>query len=146
MQQDILAEDISIFNRESHAAGPWMARFQIARLAKLGSADSLKTQADAGIRPEVGIQECGKTPAKRRREGSVDFEESPSWVDVAAEGAGFEGIRSWGPLTSQDEINQLAQTNFDVLREETIRASGNWIDALMQLRESTKKLQRPIAN
>jgi hypothetical protein len=140
MQEDILAEDIRIFNLESHAAGAWMARFQIARLAKLGSVDSLRTQADAGIRPEVGIQEYGKTPAKRRREGMVDFEESPSWVDVAAEGSGFEGIRSWGPLTSQEEINQLTQTNFDILRKETIRASGNWIDALMQLRESTKKL------
>jgi hypothetical protein len=43
-------------------------------------------------------------------------------------------------LTSQEEINQLTQTNFDVLRKETVRASGNWIDALMQLRESTKKL------
>jgi hypothetical protein len=140
MREDILEEDINIFDQDSHAAGPWMTRFQIARLAKLGAVDSLQTQADAGIRPEVGLQECGKTPAKRRREGEVEFEESPSWVDVAAEGTGFEGIRSWGPLTSQEEINRLTQANFDLLRKETIRASGNWIDALMQLRESTKKL------
>jgi hypothetical protein len=66
MRDDILEEDIGIFNQESHTAGPWITRFQIATLAKLGSVDSLRTQAEAGIRPEVGIQEYGKTPGKER--------------------------------------------------------------------------------
>jgi hypothetical protein len=70
----------------------------------------------------------------------VEFAESPSWVDVATEGVDFEGIHSWGPLTSHDEINRLTQINFDLLRKKTIWASGNWIDALVQLRESTKQL------
>jgi hypothetical protein len=139
--KDVLPEDRRILDAEKHAAGPWMSRFQVARLAKLGSGESLRAQADAGIPPEVGLQEHGKTPAKRRRVGDPEeVDESPSWVDVGSEGQGFEDVKTWGPLSSQDEINMLSQLNFDLLRRETMRAAGNWSDALVQIRQSTQQL------
>jgi hypothetical protein len=141
MREDILMEDRLIFDQESHAPGPWMSRFQVARMAKLGTGDSLRTQADAGIPPEVGLHAYAKTPAKRRRLGEVgEADESPSWVDVGLKGASFQDIQTWGPLADRGEINQKAQANFVLLRQETVRATGNWSDALVQIRESITQL------
>jgi hypothetical protein len=141
-QEEILPEDWNLFDTESHAAGDWLSRFQVSRLAKLGSGESLRARTDAGFQPGVGLREYAKTPAKRRRLGDEEamLDESPSWVDVESEGKGFEDIRSWDPLSSQDEINRLVQENFDLLRKETIKAAVNWSDALGQIRESTKQL------
>jgi hypothetical protein len=113
----------------------------VSRWAKLGAGSSLKSIADTGTQAGVGLREFAKTLAKRRRTGNEEeADESPSWVDVEAEGVGFEEIRSWDPLTSQDEINRLSQDNFDLLRRETVHPAGNLSDALGQIRESTKQL------
>jgi hypothetical protein len=142
-QDEILPEDWEIFNTESHSAGAWLSRFQVSRLAKLRSGDSLRARTDAGIQPEVGLCKYAKTPAKRGRMGDEEVEdkESPSWVDVDSERTGFGDIPSWDPLSSQEDINRLAQENFDLLCKETIRAAANWSDALLgKIRESKKQL------
>jgi hypothetical protein len=139
-QEEILPEDREIFNSESHSAGHWLSHFQVSRLAKLGSGDALRARTEAGIQPEVGLREYAKTPAKCPHMGEEEVDESPSWVEVDSEGKGFEDIRSWDPLASQEDINRLAQDNFDLLRTETVRAATNWSDTLGQIRESTKQL------
>jgi hypothetical protein len=50
---------------------------------------------------------------------------------VESDGVGFKDIvTSWTPLTPQDEINEKARSNFEVLKRETIRASNNWSNTL----------------
>jgi hypothetical protein len=138
-KEEISPEDWGFLTRR--AAGDWLSRCQVSRLAKLGAGSSLKSLADTGTQPGVGLREYAKPPAKCRRTGNEEeADKSPSWVDVEAEGVGFQEIRSWDPLTSQDEIKKLLQENFDLLRRETVRANGNWSDALRQIRESTKQL------
>jgi hypothetical protein len=78
-KDEMLPEDRGIFDMESHAAGDWLSRFQVSRLAKLGAGASLRTLADAGTQPgEVGLREYEKkNPAKRRRAGNdADLDES----------------------------------------------------------------------
>jgi hypothetical protein len=101
----------------------------------------LSHQTTVGSTMDVGLCDYAKTPAKWAREGVTDVDESPTWVDVESNGVGFEDIvTSWTPLTPQDEINEKARLNFEVLKWETIRASGNWSDALSQVRDSMQLL------
>jgi hypothetical protein len=91
-----LLEDREIFNSESHSAGDWLSRFQVWRLANLGSRDSLRPRMDAGIQREVRLREYAKTPAKRGCMGDKEeADKSPSWREVECEeGKGFEDIWS----------------------------------------------------
>jgi hypothetical protein len=135
---DVLEEGTDVFFQESHSADPWLHRFQIARMAKLGSGEPLSRQM---TRIEIGLSDYVKTPAKRAREEVIDVDESPTWVDVESDGIGFEAINiSWTPLAPQEEINERARLNFEVLKWETIRASGIWSDALKQVRDSMQQL------
>ncbi len=95
-QDEILPEDEFFFHMESHAAGDWLSRFQVSRLAKLGSGDALRARTEAGIQPEVGLREYAKTPAKRGCMGDKEeADKSPSWREVECEeGKGFEEIWS----------------------------------------------------
>jgi hypothetical protein len=145
---EILEEDTEVFFRESHSAGPWLNRFQIARMAKLGAGAPLSLQMTVGSTMDVGLSDFAKTPAKRAGEG-VTVDESPTWVDVESNGVGFEDIvTSWIPLTPQDEVNEKARLNFEVLKRETIRASSNWSNALATAgaQQHATADQRPIAN
>jgi hypothetical protein len=113
----------------------------MSRLTKLGAGISLKAHSVTSIPAYIGIRcEYAKTPANRAQDGADGDKESPSWVDVDAEGLRFGEIKSWTPLTDQDAINETSLANFKILRHKTSQAAGNWSDALSQIRESIQKL------
>jgi hypothetical protein len=131
---NVLEEDTGIFDTESHDAGGWSSKLQVARMVKMGAVASLRSQTDTGIITASSMKDYAQMPAKRVRIGDIEeSKESPSWVDVGTEGQGFSSIRAWTPLARQEEVYTITLANFELIKREMLRAAGKWSDALDQI-------------